>query len=162
MTGFHIRPQLYTRYIDDFFFIWNETLDALKGYKQLFNSHIPGIKLNFEQDAIVCSMHFLDVTVFVHNNSLLTKVYCKPTDRHTLLAHNLFHSRHKFKGILKSQFIRYKNLRHTWLDYTDLINVQSLWGYKAIQMHSMANFVWTRYTGDDRHTTQLTTTSFWH
>ena len=58
------------------------------------------------------SVNFLDVTISkgvdpAHVGKLVTKVYFKPTDTHALLHKASFHPQHTFRGIVKSQLIRF-------------------------------------------------------
>ena len=60
-------------------------------------------------------MDFLDVTTFRGpdfdiTGQLDTKVFFKPTDSHALLHYSSFHPKHTFRGIVKSQLIRYKRI----------------------------------------------------
>ena len=61
------------------------------------------------------SIDFLDVTIFkgpTFNNvgTLDSKVYFKPTDSHQLLHKQSFHPKHTFRGIIKSQIIRFHRI----------------------------------------------------
>ncbi len=141
-------PLLYTRYIDDLFFVWNSNLTELIKFQNCLNSLLPGIKLTFSHD--LNSVNFLDTTIFKHNNLLHTKVYFKPTDRHSLLTHSSFHPTHTFKAILKSQFIRFKLLSSLKEDYFNTCNILIksliLRGYKYKKMNKLAKFIWSKYT----------------
>jgi hypothetical protein len=149
------KPRLFTRYIDDIFFLWDHGADSLTAFQFYLNSVIPGIKLTFTSNPL--SIDFLDSTVFVDNGTLLTKVFFKPTDRRTLLSMDSFHPGHTHKGILKSQFIRYKRLCSKFSDYIaacdSLIYILINKGYKSKKMHTLANYIWYRYTGSGSDTT---------
>lgn len=61
------------------------------------------------------NIDFLDVATFKGPNfsetkKLDTKVYFKPTDSHALLHMSSFHPKHTFRGILKSQLIRFRRI----------------------------------------------------
>jgi len=135
-------PILYTRYIDDLFFIWPHSLDDLNIFQLYLNSLIPGIKLTFSHHPF--SISFLDLSVFSKDCVLYTKVYFKPTDNHCLLAASSYHPHHTFKGILKSQFIRYKSLSSLYSDYHQACVINSLTrrGYKRTFMRRLSNHVW--------------------
>lgn len=119
MHGFKIKPLLFFRYLDDIFFIWTGTLADLKEYENYLNSLIPGIKLNLTYSETSCN--FLDVNVYkkiTGDASILqTKVYFKDTDTHQLLHVDSFHPKHTTRGILKSQFLRFKRISSSWEDY---------------------------------------------
>jgi len=142
------KPLLYTRYIDDIFFTWPHGLDSLRLFQDYLNRLLPGIKLTFTTDNL--SVDFLDVTVFISDLTLMTKVYFKPTDRHSLLSYSSFHPHHTQKGILKSQFIRFKNLSCSYVHYIATCNIliEALLnkGYKAKKMRCLANYIWHKYT----------------
>ena len=73
----------------------------------IFNTHEPPIK--FKSSICIDSVNYLDTTVFKdpkNNNTLLTKVFFKPTDIHQMLHKHSFHPKHTFKGLLRSQIIR--------------------------------------------------------
>jgi hypothetical protein len=137
----------YTRYIDDLFFLYSGTLQDLETFQLYLNSRIPGIKLTFTHDFTQVS--FLDLTIYINNYILLTKIFFKPTDSHALLSRDSHHPQHTFKGILKSQFIRYKRLSSLYSDYiiaSDiLISTLLKRGYKSARMHCMANYIWHSY-----------------
>ena len=104
------KPMVYLRYLDDIFIIWEHGEDNFWKFYDILNSHAKSIKLKatINQNSI----DFLDVTVFkgpafTNTGILDTKVYFKPTDTHDLLHKKSHHPKHTFKGILKSQIIRF-------------------------------------------------------
>ena len=135
---------LYTRYIDDMFFIWPHSIEDLNTFQLFLNSLIPGIKLTFAHHPN--SIHFLDLSVFSTDSILYTKVYFKPTDKHSLLPASSYHPHHTFKGLVKSQFIRYKSLSSFYSDYHQacvlLTNSLTHRGYKRTFMRRLSNHVW--------------------
>lgn len=110
-TGFHIKPILYSRFIDDTFFIWPGSLQDLNELEAFLNSSIPGIKITLTPKLEVAEV--LDTRAYklhMQNKTILnTTVYFKDTDTHQLLHGTYFHPRHTVKGIVKSQFIRLKH-----------------------------------------------------
>ena len=121
-NGFQIIPQLFSRFLDDIFFIWTGTEIQLKHYESFLNSIIPGIhvKLTWSQS----SVDFLDTTVYKKQHPdtleeiLHTRVYFKPTDTHQLLHRLSFHPKHTTRGVLKSQLIRFKRISSSHTDYS--------------------------------------------
>ena len=82
-------------------------------FTQTLNSHQSSIKV--KPLSSPTSMDFLDVTTFKGpdfdaTGQLDTKVFFKPTDSHALLHYTSFHPKHTFRGIVKSQHIRYKRI----------------------------------------------------
>ncbi|CAN9493189.1 unnamed protein product [Ophioblennius macclurei] len=108
-----VRPLLYLRYLDDIFGIWSDTVETFQDFLNTLNNHHPNIKIkhNIQPQEV----EFLDTTVFFHNctqetKQLATKVFFKETDRHTLLHKNSYHPKHTFRGIIKSQIIRFQRI----------------------------------------------------
>lgn len=103
-----LKPYFYRRFLDDIFMIWTHGIQAFEEFLAIFNSHQPPIK--FKAEIHESSIEYLDTTVFKDPKDaqqLFTKVYFKPTDTHELLFKDSFHPKHTFKGVLKSQVIRY-------------------------------------------------------
>ena len=152
MNGFHIRPSLYGRFLDDIFGVWPRTLSELKNYETFLNNQIPGIKVKFSARNHV--IEFLDTQVYKSQDRqgrcvLATKVYFKPTDTHQLLHKSSFHPRHTFQGIIKSQFIRFKRLSTTRWDYDQaadtLISVLTTRRYPLRMLRKLQAYVWESY-----------------
>lgn len=155
MNDFKIKPVIFIRYLDDIFFLWQDTLDNLILYENFLNNITPGIKIKLEYSLI--SANFLDVTIFkrkINNtNSLATKVYIKPTDAQNLLHSDSFHPPHTTKGILKSQLIRYKRLSSSYQNYLNscklLFHNLKPRGYTWSNMRNEFRNVWLT---DNKHT----------
>jgi hypothetical protein len=114
------KPQCYFRYLDDIFIIWPHTREEFTEFLDILNSHHPNIKLKANIDNH--SIDFLDVTIFKGHRfeltrKLDTKVYFKPTDTHELLHKSSYHPSHTFKGIIKSQIIRFKRNCSNEIDF---------------------------------------------
>ena len=120
--GFRIRPKLYWRFLDDLFIIWPGTREELAEYQDFLNSVIAGITVQLNaKDRII---EFLDTQVYKITDGdgrwvLKTKPFFKPTDTHQLLHAASFHPRHTTRGILKSQFIRFKRIASSRDDYNE-------------------------------------------
>lgn len=148
MNDFKIKPLLFFRYLDDIFFIWPGTVESLKEYEIFLNSLIPDIKIKLEYDKE--KNNFLDTTIYKkhckENSTLQTCVYFKPTDTHQLLHTASYHPRHTFKGILKSQLLRFKRISSTKDDFdkTCKILFHSLKqrGYTRTMMRDLKKNVW--------------------
>ena len=147
MHEFKIKPLLFFRYLDDIFFLWPGDINSLKEYETFLNNLIPDIKVTLEYN--LDEINFLDTTVYKTDNKLCTRVYFKPTDTHQLLHKSSFHPKHVFKGLLKSQLIRFKRISSTKLDYdnTSKILFSSLKqrGYSVTEMRKAKNDVWFLY-----------------
>lgn len=107
------KPLVYFRYLDDIFGIWTHSEEDFEKFVKTLNEHHPSIQLDPTLHDL--EVHFLDVTIYkgpnFHNTKKLdTKVYFKPTDTHALLHRSSFHPKHVFKGIYKSQLIRFNRI----------------------------------------------------
>ncbi len=114
------KPEAYYRFLDDIFLLWPYTLEEFDQFLNIFNSQHPTIK--FKAAIHHSEINFLDVTIFkgprFRDSGILdTKVYFKPTDTHELLHKSSFHPRHTFKGILKSQIVRFKRICNNEADF---------------------------------------------
>lgn len=91
----------------------------------ILNSHHSSIKVKYTIHPQ--EVNFLDTTVFFSNNNqpqktLHTRVYFKPTDTHALLHKHSYHPKHTFKGIIKSQIIRFYRISSCKQDLDYAIN----------------------------------------
>lgn len=107
------KPACYLRYLDDIWGIWTGSREEFREFVDVLNSHDSSIKLKTEISE--ASIDFLDTTVFKgpdfsKNNKLDVKVYFKSTDTHALLHRDSFHPTHTFRGIVKSQLLRFKRI----------------------------------------------------
>jgi len=153
---------LFSRFIDDIFFIWLASREDLKQFESFLNGLIPGITINLK----VSSQHieFLDVLIYTTPDTsnldrciINTKVFFKETDTHQLLHADSHHPKHTTKGILKSQFIRFKRISTTRNDYdkscSTLFNVLQHRGYTKTYFRKLKNEVWLNHniTSDIQH-----------
>lgn len=106
-------PALYLRYLDDIFGIWPHSLADLNDFMAILNSHHP--KISLKHNIQPHQVEFLDTQAFSCNvnqstKGIATRVYFKDTDRHALLHKTSFHPRHTYKGLIKSQLIRFHRI----------------------------------------------------
>jgi len=83
-----------------------------------------------EQRLVTFKVHmrtteFLDTIIYTttkpgdpNTKMPITRVYFKPTDTHQLLYKISHHPKHTTIGILKSQFLRFKRICHSYTDYS--------------------------------------------
>lgn len=107
------KPAHYLRYLDDIWGIWTGSREEFSEFVNILNSHDSSITLKTEINH--SSIDFLDTTVFKGPDfedslKLDVKVFFKSTDTHALLHRDSFHPRHTFKGIVKSQILRFKRI----------------------------------------------------
>ncbi|XP_029282304.1 uncharacterized protein LOC115004773 [Cottoperca gobio] len=114
------KPSVYLRYLDDIFGIWPHDAALFSEFINILNNHHPSITVTYILNAQ--QVNFLDTTVFFQQsnntqNRLLTKVYFKDTDTHALLHKASYHPKHTFKGIIKSQIIRFYRISSKLTDF---------------------------------------------
>lgn len=107
------KPLHYFRYLDDIWGVWCYSKEDFVEFIGILNSHDPSIKLKYVMDDK--SIDFLDTTVykgpsFDLSGSLDIKVFFKNTDTHALLYKTSFHPKHTFRGLIKSQLLRFYRL----------------------------------------------------
>lgn len=118
------KPFTYLRYLDDIFGIWNHSEDEFKTFINTLDTHDPSIRLKYEFDHQ--SIDFLDTTVYkgqpFHDQQTLDiKVYFKTTDTHSLLFKSSYHPRHTYKGLVKSQLIRFHRICTQRADFFEAV-----------------------------------------
>ncbi len=74
------RPLLWMRFIDDIFAVWKDGQESLEVFLHEINTYHPTIKFTAEQSTDRVS--FLDTTVILEGDTLVTDLYTKPTDTH--------------------------------------------------------------------------------
>lgn len=109
----HKKPLHYLRYLDDIWGVWVGSKEEFQIFLNTLNSHDSSIQLTAEVQEQ--SVDFLDTTVykgpdFQETHKLDIKVFFKKTDTHALLYRTSFHPRHTFKGIVKSQILRFRRI----------------------------------------------------
>ena len=120
------KPTHYLRYLDDIWGIWEGSMNEFELFLNELNSHDPSIKLDYEINAQ--SIDFLDTTVFKgqefdNNHQLEVKVFFKKTDLHALLFKNSFHPKHTFRGIVKSQLLRFYRICTRKVDFLEAVKI---------------------------------------
>ena len=108
-----LRPSHIFRYLDDIWGVWPGSETEFKQFVTLLNSCDPSIQLTYELND--SSIDFLDTTIFKGPDFLTTctfdiKVFFKKTDTHALLHKNSFHPKHTYKGLIKSQLLRFNRI----------------------------------------------------
>ncbi|CAJ0919486.1 unnamed protein product [Ranitomeya imitator] len=95
----------WTRYIDDVFCMWGDTLESLNLFFTIFNDSWPGIKVTMNIDGH--SVTFLDTIVIKDSEGhLTTDLHLKLTDRNRILDYQSFHPPSVKRSIPRSQFQR--------------------------------------------------------
>lgn len=162
-NGFDQHPDYLSRFLDDVFFVWIHGQQKLTLFQEYLNSLIEGIKVTFT--ASTDEVNFLDTTVYRRKTDtgdvIGTKVYFKPTDTHQLLHKQSFHPKHTCRGVLKSQFIRFRRISTTEEDYQEackvLLGALGKRGYSKRLMRRMRSDVWRNYQREFTRTNADTT-----
>lgn len=107
------KPLHFLRYLDDIWGVWSYSIEEFQEFIHILNSHDPSIKTKYITNHQ--SIDFLDTTVYKGPSYALTqtldiKVYFKETDTHALLFGTSFHPKHTFKGLVKSQLLRFSRI----------------------------------------------------
>ena len=111
-------PHTYKRFLDDIFMIWTHGPQALQRFMTYLNQSDPCITLTEEWS--FTSVDYLDMTLYIDPDEpsrIQRKVYHKPTDTLELLRTDSHHPRHTFKGLVRSQIIRYHRLSSTEMNF---------------------------------------------
>jgi hypothetical protein len=102
-------PTVWLRFIDDIFGVWMGRKEELLGFFEHMNSLNPSIRLDFHHST--CEVNFLDTSVLLEKAGdflvLRTKVFFKDTDSRCLINRGSFHPKSLFRGVIKSQMLRY-------------------------------------------------------
>ena len=119
------KPDIWFRYLDDIYFLWDHGKERLEEFFRILNADHPCVGL--KKETSLKSVDFLDVTVYkgdrvATEGKLETKLYRKPTDTMELLHTESYHPAHTFKGIVKSQIIRFKRICSNEGDFQDACN----------------------------------------
>lgn len=120
------KPLLYLRYLDDIFGIWTHSHSEFENFITILDTYDPSIRLKYKFDEQ--SVDFLDTTVykgqqFNDTGKLDIKVYFKETDTHSLLFKTSWHPKHTYKGLVKSQLIRFKRICTQKLDFKKAVKI---------------------------------------
>lgn len=112
-TKLQYKPLIYFRYLDDIFGVWDHTEEQFHTFLDTLNAHHPKIKLKHNLQHL--AVEFLDTIAFFRTSddqtkTLATKVYFKDTDRHALLHKSSYHPKHTYRGLIKSQLIRFHRI----------------------------------------------------
>lgn len=89
-------------------------------------------------------------------NTLDTKVHFKPTDTHELLHKKSFHPPHTFKGIIKSQIIRFDRICNNTEDFNTAINTVFTVLHKRGYKRTFTTNVYTETTEKIKNNKDLT------
>ena len=110
-----LQPKLWKRFIDDIFLIWPHGIDSLLKFIEHLNTVHPTFK--FSSDISYTEIPFLDLTIYIRDFKLYTRLYTKTIDRHMYLNYSSEHPISLKKSIPYSQFLRPKRIHSEPLYY---------------------------------------------
>ena len=114
--------------------IWPHGMDSLLEFIDHLNIVHPTIK--FTSDISHTEISFLDLTIYIKQSQLHTRLYTKTTDRHMYLNYFSEHPMSLKKSIPYSQFLRLKRI-HSEPQYL-----------LEAQIHMYLFFIWREYPHD--------------
>ena len=103
-----LQPLLWKRFIDDIFLIWPHGKKSLLDFIEHLNTVHPTIK--FTSDISDTQITFLDLSIYISQSTLHTRLYTKPTDSHMYLNYFSEYPMSLKKSIPYSQFLRLKKI----------------------------------------------------
>ncbi|KAL2076769.1 hypothetical protein ACEWY4_027632 [Coilia grayii] len=113
LDAFPLKPLHYYRFLDDIWGIWPFTMEDFIKFANHLNTFTPSIRIQYNIHGT--EVNFLDTitykgTHFNNTGFLDFKVYFKETDTHSLLHKTSFHPKHTYRGIVKSQLLRFHRI----------------------------------------------------
>lgn len=105
-----LKPLHYFRFLDDIYIIWNHSKEEFVEFAHHLNTHTQSIKIKYTIHET--QVNFLDTVTYKGERYQQTghldfKVYFKDTDTHSLLFKTSYHPKHTYRGIIKSQLLRF-------------------------------------------------------
>ena len=82
-------PKLWKRFTDEIFLIWPHGMDSLLKFTEHLNTVHPTIE--FTTDISHTEISFPDLTIYIRDFKLYTRLYTKTTDRHMYLNYSSEH-----------------------------------------------------------------------
>lgn len=126
LTSAPKRPHAYYRFLDDIWGVWTHSMEDFIKFTDHLNHHQQSIKIKYTVD--LNEVNFLDVVSFkgpefLNTGRLDFRVYFKDTDTHSLLHRHSFHPKHTFRGIIKSQLLRFKRICTQNASFLSAVNI---------------------------------------
>ncbi len=125
------QPLVWWRFIDDIFSIFVGTEDEVKQFTDKLNTLHPIGAIKFTVEYSKEKVNFLDTTVYIKDNRLVTTLYTKPTDSHSYLNFDSCHHMHNKLSIPYSQFLRVRRICTHWTEY--ITNALTLYNHLLIR-----------------------------
>eukprot|EP00061_Rhincodon_typus_P005975 g26130.t1 len=117
----NLRPMLYTRYIDDIFFLWTHGKESLKQLHSHINKFHGTTRLTMDYSSESAS--FLDTHISIRDGHLSTSLYHKPMDNFMMLHFSIFHPQRIKTAIPYEQYFPgAEKLRHVLCSLQHIID----------------------------------------
>lgn len=120
-SSFPLKPHTYFHFLDDICGIWKHSKESFIE----FTEQSSGLIIKFTMHRTV---NFLDVVSykgpsFKETHRLDFRVYFNETDKHCLLHKQSFHPKHTFRGIIKSQLLRFHRICSEKVQFCKATNI---------------------------------------
>ena len=111
IQGYHKKPLVWYRYIDDIFFIWTHGREELDKFLEYANRNRHGMVFETSDESISCKqVPFLDVLVILRDGILHTDLYTKPTDKFQYLNFKSCHPFHQKSNLPYALALRIRRI----------------------------------------------------
>ena len=156
-TKYNMEPVIWLRFIDDVFFIWNQSEESLQHFLEHCNNFASeqsmSSTIKFTYSYSRKSVNFLDTTIsLASNGTLSTTLYSKPTAAHNYLHNRSYHYPKAIRSIPKSQFIRIRrictSLHDYWTHANQFITFFANRGYNQANLSQCAKEIATYHRQD--------------
>ena len=125
-------PEIYKRFIDDGFFVWERDEASLLAFLQQLNTRLGNIRLTWQYSQ--SSIDYMDLTVTKCAAGagsvvpLKVTTYQKPHNQYMYIPYHSFHRRGVFKGFIKAELQRYAvtNTQQADFDHMKALFMQRL------------------------------------
>ena len=135
LSSFEHKTNLWVRFQDDIFGLWEHGADSLLLFVDHLNSQHPNIRVTLKYGT---SIDFLDLHVSVSNCALQYSVFFKDTDGHLVLPPSSHHPSSTFKGLLYGEIFRFASHSSSRCDFEDSLRVVTpVWraqGYSRVSI----------------------------
>jgi len=102
------KPTFHKRFIDDILILSSLSNTELDHFLSSYTSFYPS--LTYTQETSDSSAHFLDITIKIDGNQIVTTLYTKPSNSKQYLLYNSCHPKNTLNSIPYSQFLRLKRI----------------------------------------------------
>lgn len=116
------------RYIDDVFVIWRGSREEAHDFVKSLNCN--ELNLKFTADISDTKVEFLDVEIYIEENTIQTKLHRKNTAGNSVLHAQSAHPRHLIKSIPYGEFLRARRICST-AEELDKCHKESFLRFKA-------------------------------